>query len=1019
MALVEIRLLGTFRVRRTDGTYVAASDWRTMMTRSLLALVALRAPHPVPVDVALEAIWPGVDPGRSRARLRTAASQVRKAVGSNCLQREGDTLVLREAWVDAGAFEASVARVRRRYMMEDAESGLALAQSALATFAGDISDDWPGADWIDEQRRHLHQLHLSLLVESAEAAISIGAWRLAQMLSDRAAGIDPCSERACRALMESSAHLGETGRALRAYESCRNALVDTLGADPSERTDALHLGLLRKVAARPAVPFVGRQVLRQHLQQRIGSAFRARHAILVHLVGEPGVGKSRLLDEIAQYTDGVATLVRLDSVQGLAPGSAHERILRPIVGQDGRITVSEPTLLCVDDAQWADTQSLTLLADELADLSVPLAVVTAGAARDDVTGRGDVVGVDPLRRDEAARLIDLVLERTADPDVRQGLLDRSGGIPALLIDECVRHQLVGESEDVDPPSSVAPEGRPEEIVERARERLTPSELEVLEVLAVLGTPADAPGLRHLVPDTDAVESTLDVLEDCGVLQRNEGSWSFADEDTRLAAYRWLRPSVRRQLHRRIARCTAFPTSRTARLGHWVEAGAPVRSMDVSRPDVVSLKDGPSGMLPVPTELQVLTEGARASDRLAGIAAVLEASDGVEEDVMVRALDAAIAMASTDAPDLLPRLYRRRAALQAPGDDPYGWYELARSAVPDNDVVERCHVEMTGARILARWSVPRATEAASAAVVLADRAADPMLQVRSRSHLGVQYLATRRIKDASRAGRTAAAIAERTGSRALMVQALLGVASPRLWVGQAPEAMETLERAWTMSVEYPRLNGIAAGWFARALHEVGADDVDRALTVSARAADRAPRSPHHAIEAEILLERGDPAAALGRLETATAVSGRAPAMQFVWLNLLLARAHAALGDHEHASEMVQQSILVSSHSGATLLLAEAYARLAALQAPSDPDAANRSLGRAVAASGGRPFPREQTVMLLCHAEVLDALGRPGGAIGFAEAARSIAAREGLRIREAEAEAFLRRHRGTNRTPASVA
>ena len=1018
MALVEIRVLGTFRVRRTDGTYVAPAEWRTMMTRSLLALVALRAPHPVPVDVALEAIWPGVDPSRSRARLRTAASQIRKAIGTNCLQREGDTLVLRDTWVDAGAFETSVARVRRRLMMEDTESGLELAQSALATFAGDISEDWPGADWIGEHRRHLHQLHLSLLVESAEAAISLGAWRLAQTLSSRAATVDPCSERACRALMESSSHLGETGRALRAYETCRNALVDTLGADPSERTDALHLGLLRKAASRPAVPFIGRQSLLQHLQQRIGSAFRARHAILVHLVGEPGVGKSRLLDEVAQYTDALSSLVRLDSVQGLAPGSAHERMLRSLVDGEGRIIVDEPTLLCVDDAQWADLESLDQLAAELADLSVPLAVVTAGAARADVQGRGDVVGVDPLRRDEAARLIDLVLETTVDPDVRQGLLDHSGGVPALLIDECVQHLLLAGAKDAEPRGAVTPEGSAEELLEQARERLTPSELEVMEVIAVLGPPLQPSGLRLLLPDLDAVESTLDVLEDCGVLQRREGSWEFADEDTRLAAYRWLRPSVRRQLHRRIAR-SDLDMTRSDRLLHWVEAGSPIRSLDVAEPDIVALIASPGAAVRMPTELQQLTSSLRPSERLAGIVAVLEASDSIDDEVMVRALDAAIAMATAEDRDLLPRLYRRRAALQALGDDAYGWYELARDAVPDHDLVERCHIELTGTRILGRWSVPRALEAAAAAVALADRAADPTLQVRSRSLLAVSHLATRQLGDAARAGRLAAAIADRTRSGPLLVRALLTVAAPKLWSGQPAEAIETLERAWTLSVEYPRLHGIAAGWFARALHEVGAEDADRALQVSARTSAHASRSPHHAIEAEILLERGDPEAALVQLESAMAISGRTHAMQFGWLNLLIARAHEAMGNRGQAAEMVQRSILVSTHSGATLLLPEAHARLAALQAPLDEDAANRSLNRAVAASGARPFPREQTVMLLCHAEVLLALGRTEGALGFAEAARSVAARDGLRVREAEAEAFLRRHHAPKGDSASVA
>jgi DNA-binding SARP family transcriptional activator len=62
--------------------------------------------------------------------------------------------------------------------------------------------------------------------------------------AETAIAIDPGLERAHRALMRAYAGLGETARALRAFEDCRRNLSSALGADPSSQTSAVHLQIL-------------------------------------------------------------------------------------------------------------------------------------------------------------------------------------------------------------------------------------------------------------------------------------------------------------------------------------------------------------------------------------------------------------------------------------------------------------------------------------------------------------------------------------------------------------------------------------------------------------------------------------------------------------------------------------------------------------------------------------------------------------------------------------------------------
>ena len=101
---LEIRMLGPFQVGARTAAIVDRGEWRTGKVSDLLRLLALRGGDPVPRPDLVAALWPGSDQRHGNASLRTAASQVRRVVGAEFLERSLAGIRLRDVWVDVTEF---------------------------------------------------------------------------------------------------------------------------------------------------------------------------------------------------------------------------------------------------------------------------------------------------------------------------------------------------------------------------------------------------------------------------------------------------------------------------------------------------------------------------------------------------------------------------------------------------------------------------------------------------------------------------------------------------------------------------------------------------------------------------------------------------------------------------------------------------------------------------------------------------------------------------------------------------
>ncbi len=331
-------------------------------------------------------------------------------------------------------------------------------------------------------------------------------------------------------------------------------------------------------------PLAGRDAVLAELGQRIEAARVGRSARRIDLVGPPGMGKTRLLDELSTAPASDAWRV----LRGACADVGRTRALHPFLemaeaaGQPHRsaaelsawlhgLAAATPLLLLVDDWQWADDASRQLLAGLLAEADGPCVVLAArpdpDAVDDDASAAACVLA--PLDERAAARIVDRWLP-AADPYTVAAIHRQAGGVP-LFVEELARSRLArrGQLSDADHPGWL---GR---LVASRLSLLSLDQQEVIRTAAVLGNVFP----RRLLA---AVGGWRDGDLDRGRIGEGDFLWSdgellrFKHGLTREAVYDSVALHERTALHRRATRAldSAEPTPATleARAYHARAAG---------------------------------------------------------------------------------------------------------------------------------------------------------------------------------------------------------------------------------------------------------------------------------------------------------------------------------------------------------------------------------------------------------------------------------------------------------------
>lgn len=468
----------------------------------------------------------------------------------------------------------------------------------------------------------------------AMALASAGDYPAALATAANWVSLDELHEPAHRLLMLLHAWSGDRPGAIQAYRDCVATLDRELGVSPLEETTELFEAILDEdLPPAPAVPrtvkthtappvtppeLIDRRSALATLESTVSAS--ASDSRLCLLTGDSWMGKTRLLEHAVAHAAerdhfvvrgtgfraettlpyGVASQLLNALLPGLEGGTASlngwvlEELTRldprigpgqsaPDIGQLGQLRLQEafltlvkdvrtPLLLAVDDAQWIDAASASLLA-YLQPRTADMPVLTILAARDpdslapalrEVTADADdIIVLNPLTVDD-------IEDEFAEADLA-AIIDATGGIP-LLVKEAM------SSGGVRPDSSTVVK-----YMSSRRRRMSELASQILSAASVLGGMCDAALLRDTSGRTD--EETVDAVEElvsAGLLREHEdGRIGFSLDVLETMTYESTSLIRRRLLHRRAAeaissRPRADTDARlvTATAEHLQNAGSP-------------------------------------------------------------------------------------------------------------------------------------------------------------------------------------------------------------------------------------------------------------------------------------------------------------------------------------------------------------------------------------------------------------------------------------------------------------
>jgi class 3 adenylate cyclase len=230
-APLSLTLLGRFRLAGPLGDI----DVGSRKLCALLAFLACTAPEPQGRERLMTLLWGSHFEAQAKQNLRQALSRLRKLLGADVLESDGEAVWLKPSAVvsDVGRFEGLIR-----------EGGRAALDEAADLYAGRLIDDvavseevW--TEWLSGERERLQELALGAMIGLGEQELVAGRADHALKAGRRAVALNTMREDAHRLIVRALAATGRRAEALKHYQDLVALLRHELNAEPDAATRSL------------------------------------------------------------------------------------------------------------------------------------------------------------------------------------------------------------------------------------------------------------------------------------------------------------------------------------------------------------------------------------------------------------------------------------------------------------------------------------------------------------------------------------------------------------------------------------------------------------------------------------------------------------------------------------------------------------------------------------------------------------------------------------------------------------
>ncbi len=244
--------------------------------QALLAYLLLKRDHYHRREILADLFWSDYDKNRARSCLSTALWRLRRVLEPEGVPKGTYLLTTPTGevgfnwesahWVDVVVFEEGVTETLEKPIQMMVTADIQNLEKALNLCTSDLLEGFYD-DWAINERERLRQLYSNGLEHLMRYYKHQGAYIQSLVCGQQILDYDPLRESIHREMMRLYWKNGQSARAVRQFQTCRDILAKELNIAPMEETQLLFANIMSSTNQYDACPTIGENTI--NLQQAL------------------------------------------------------------------------------------------------------------------------------------------------------------------------------------------------------------------------------------------------------------------------------------------------------------------------------------------------------------------------------------------------------------------------------------------------------------------------------------------------------------------------------------------------------------------------------------------------------------------------------------------------------------------------------------------------------------------------------------------------------------------------------